>query len=224
MEGVNLPSGALARVGIDFDSSLSGARRGPFDAAFLEQEILMVAGFGISRNVPLHVGEWGPFRACFDSAGKGGLDYVRDLAGILFKHNLNFSFYSYPGMVSDYDGQPDTNAVLISQWTALFQAQPCGTGAGVQSARVFYPVRLSLKPLLHPFRGRLQFALTVPGQEPLILKIFDARGRRIYREILTPGAGEHVFSPRAVLRSPGLYGVAVSQGRQSAFKKVVVFP
>ena len=57
------------------------------------------------------------------------------------------------------------------------------------------PPRMSLRALSNPFRGTLRLELALPSSAPVVLEIYDARGRRLNaRNYGVLGPGLHVLS------------------------------
>ena len=108
----NLPPGALAQVRLDYVGSTTpvSAR----DARGLELELDSLLAFGREHAVPLYLGEFGVYRACYEN-DKGGLTWVSDMLDLLNERELPFTFHAYHedafGIYYGYDTLPDpTNA------------------------------------------------------------------------------------------------------------------
>ena len=69
----------------------------------------------------------------------------------------------------------------------------------------------------------LSMTVTLPGGQRSRIEIFDLLGRcRAVRELAASAAGRHEFTMTDVSLAPGLYVVRLTQGRQSALKKLAV--
>ena len=75
MKGTNLPAGAAARLRLDLVGSSTPVRAR--DKAGLRDMISPYLAWGATHGVPLFLGEFGVYKACF-ADGKGGLAWVRD--------------------------------------------------------------------------------------------------------------------------------------------------
>jgi len=76
MKGTNLPAGAAARLRLDLVGSSTPVRAR--DKAGLHDMMAPYLAWGAAHGVPLFMGEFGVYKACF-ADGKGGLDWVRDV-------------------------------------------------------------------------------------------------------------------------------------------------
>jgi endoglucanase len=76
MKGTNLPTGAIARIRLDLVASSTPVRAR--DKPGLADMMAPYLGWGVAHDVPLFLGEFGVYKACF-AAGKGGLTWVSDV-------------------------------------------------------------------------------------------------------------------------------------------------
>jgi endoglucanase len=92
MKAENLPPGGFAQVRLDYVGSTTpvSAR----DAAGLELELESLLAFGREHDVPLYLGEFGVYRACYAN-DKGGLEWVSDMLDLLNERGLPFTFHAY---------------------------------------------------------------------------------------------------------------------------------
>jgi hypothetical protein len=75
MQGTNLPAGAAGRIRLDLVGSSTPVTAR--DKAGLAQMISPYLAWGAAHGVPLFMGEFGVYKACFAN-GKGGLTWVGD--------------------------------------------------------------------------------------------------------------------------------------------------
>ena len=135
MKGTDLPAGAVARIRLDLVGSSTPVRAR--DKAGLREMMAPYLAWGRARGVPLFLGEFGVYRACF-AAGKGGLDWVRDtydlatgdgdaqaprVAGLSFHQYHEEAFALYYGNGGPVD-PTNANQPLIDLLTAKLRATP----------------------------------------------------------------------------------------------------
>ena len=94
------------------------------DARGLELELDSLQAFGRKHSVPLYLGEFGVYRACYEN-DKGGLTWVSDMLDLLNERELPFTFHAYHedafGIYYGYDTLPDptnANQPLIDLFTS----------------------------------------------------------------------------------------------------------
>lgn len=75
MKGTDLPAGAIARIRLDFVGSSTPVT--VRDKAGLADMMAPYLAWGMAHDVPLFLGEFGVYKACF-AGGKGGLAWVGD--------------------------------------------------------------------------------------------------------------------------------------------------
>jgi endoglucanase len=76
MKGTDLPAGAIARIRLDLVGSSTPVRTR--DKPGLRDIMAPYLAWGVARDVPLFLGEFGVYKACF-ADGKGGLAWVADV-------------------------------------------------------------------------------------------------------------------------------------------------
>ena len=79
MKGTNLPAGAIARIRLDLVGSSTPVR--VRDKAGLGDIMAPYLAWGETHGVPLFLGEFGVYKACFAN-NKGGLAWVGDVYDI----------------------------------------------------------------------------------------------------------------------------------------------
>jgi endoglucanase len=134
MKGTNLPAGAIARMRVDLIGSSTPVR--VRDKAGLADMMAPYLAWGAAHDVPLFLGEFGVYRACF-GGGKGGLTWVDDVyhlatgggaadspqvAGLSYHqyHEDAFALYYGSGPVDP----ANANQPLIDLLTARLHAAP----------------------------------------------------------------------------------------------------
>ena len=134
MKGTNLPAGALARIRLDLVGSTTPVR--VRDKAGLHDIMAPYLAWGQAHDVPLFLGEFGLYKACF-AAGKGGLTWVADaydlatgdgaagsprVAGLSYHqyHEDAFALYYGSGAVDP----ANANQPLIDLLTTKLHAAP----------------------------------------------------------------------------------------------------
>jgi endoglucanase len=76
MKGTDLPAGAIARIRLDLIGSSTPVRAR--DKPGLRDIMAPYLAWGVAHDVPLFLGEFGVYKACF-ADGKGGLAWVDDV-------------------------------------------------------------------------------------------------------------------------------------------------
>ena len=134
MKGTNLPAGAAARIRLDLVGSSTPVRAR--DKAGLGGMMAPYLAWGRAHGVPLFLGEFGVYKACF-AGGKGGLDWVRDaydlatgdgVAGAPRVAGLSFHQYHEDAFALYYGTGPvdpaNANQPLIDLLTTKLHAAP----------------------------------------------------------------------------------------------------
>jgi hypothetical protein len=80
---------------------------------------------------------------------------------------------------------------------------------------------LSLAATPNPTAGPLTLALDFPAAGPVVVEVFDALGRRVYRREATLPAGAHALDLDASAWAPGAYVVRVTASGAAAAVRVV---
>ena len=134
MKGTNLPAGAAARIRLDLVGSSTPVR--VRDKPGLRDMMAPYLAWGAAHDVPLYLGEFGVYKACF-ADGKGGLGWVGDVydlatgegasggprvAGLSYHqfHEDAFALYYGTGPVDPNNA----NQPLIDLLTAKLHAAP----------------------------------------------------------------------------------------------------
>ena len=131
MKGTNLPAAAVARMRIDFVGSSTPVR--VRNKAGLADIMASYLGWGKAHNVPLFLGEFGVYKACFAN-NKGGLTWVSDVydittsapsavAALSYHQYHEDAFALYYGSSGPVD-PTNANQPLIDLLTAKFHASP----------------------------------------------------------------------------------------------------
>jgi endoglucanase len=136
MKGTNLPAGASARIRLDLLGSSTPVR--VRNKAGLADIMAPYLAWGTAHDVPLFMGEFGVYRACF-AAGKGGLDWVADVydlatgdggasgtarvAGLSYHQYHEDAFALYYGNSGPVDPN-NANQPLIDLLTAKLSGAP----------------------------------------------------------------------------------------------------
>jgi len=92
MKGENVAANAGCMLRIDFittDQPIHGR-----DKEYLRERLKKHAEFGVQKNVPVYVGEFGTGTPCFAN-NKGGILWVEDMLDLLKEYNLHFTYHSY---------------------------------------------------------------------------------------------------------------------------------
>jgi endoglucanase len=135
MKGSNLPAGAGARVRLDLVGSSTPVR--VRNKAGLADIMAPYLAWGESNDVPLFMGEFGVYKACF-AGGKGGLDWVRDVydlatgdgaSGVARVAALSYHQYHEDAFALYYGGSgpvdpSNANQPLIDLLTAKLHGTP----------------------------------------------------------------------------------------------------
>ncbi|HET9929202.1 MAG TPA: hypothetical protein VFQ35_00880, partial [Polyangiaceae bacterium] len=88
----NLPSGAVAQIRLDYIGSTTPVTAR--DATALAAPIDDYLSWGNRNGVPMYLGEFGVYRACFEG-DKGGLNWVSDMLDLLRERSLPFTYHAY---------------------------------------------------------------------------------------------------------------------------------
>jgi endoglucanase len=94
MKGSGVSPGSSCRLRIDFETSPSGGRIYPRNKDYLAFELNRYLDWGDRNNVPMYVGEFGLYQDCF-APGKGGVQWVADMVGLLSAHGVHFTYHAY---------------------------------------------------------------------------------------------------------------------------------
>ncbi|HXU07294.1 MAG TPA: cellulase family glycosylhydrolase, partial [Polyangia bacterium] len=134
MKGTDLPAGAAARIRLDLLGSSTPVR--VRDKAGLADMIAPYLAWGRAHDVPLFLGEFGVYKACFAN-GKGGLTWVGDaydlavgdgVAGAPRVAALSYHQYHEDAFALYYGTGPvdpaNANQPLIDLLTAKLHAAP----------------------------------------------------------------------------------------------------
>ena len=134
MKGTNLPAGAIARIRLDLVGSSTPVRAR--DKAGLRDMMAPYLAWGQAHDVPLFLGEFGVYKACF-AGGKGGLTWVGDaydlavgdgVAGSPRVAALSFHQYHEDAFALYYGTGPvdpaNANQPLIDLLTTKLHAAP----------------------------------------------------------------------------------------------------
>jgi endoglucanase len=110
--GDKIPANAFCSFSIEFDMSPSGQPVMCRNKEYLESVIKSRMQFGLAKQVPINVGEFGLYRDCFMN-GHNGIQWVKDVLDILSQYHLNFTYHcyhQYPMGIYYNDGSlPDPN-------------------------------------------------------------------------------------------------------------------
>lgn len=123
-----VPPGAECGFRLDFETYYGDEFEVyPRNKEFLEAEINKFVEWGEQNNVPLYLGEFGVYEACFKRK-KGGLDWVNDMLDIAIKHKIHFTYHAYHedafGIYKGYNELPkenDSNKKLIELFKEKLQ-------------------------------------------------------------------------------------------------------
>ena len=134
MKGTNLPAGAIARIRLDLVGSSTPVRAR--DKAGLRDMMAPYLAWGAAHDVPLYLGEFGVYKACFAN-DKGGLAWVGDVydlatgdgaAGSPRVAGLSYHQYHEDAFALYYGTGPvdpaNANQPLIDLLTAKLHAAP----------------------------------------------------------------------------------------------------
>ena len=130
MKGTGLPAGATARLRLDLIGSSTPVMQR--DRRGLAQSLARYLEWGDAHGVPLFLGEFGVYRACFAS-DKGGLSWVSDVYDLATTGSLRVAALSYHQYHEDafalyYGTGPvnpgDANQPLIDLLTAKLHTAP----------------------------------------------------------------------------------------------------
>lgn len=92
---------------------LEDGTRMSLDKDFLEYRMKVFTEWGARNNVPLFMGEFGAYRACFEN-GKNGVEWVKDVVELAKQYNVNFTYHCYHessfGLYQNDAGLPDVNS------------------------------------------------------------------------------------------------------------------
>jgi hypothetical protein len=130
MKGTGLPVGATARLRLDLIGSSTPVMQR--DRRGLAQSLTRYLEWGDAHGVPLFLGEFGVYRACFAS-DKGGLRWVSDVydlatAGTPRVAALSYHQYHEDAFALYYGSGPvnpgDANQPLIDLLTAKLHTAP----------------------------------------------------------------------------------------------------
>jgi endoglucanase len=134
MKGTNLPAGAAARLRLDLVGSSTPVTAR--DKAGLAATMAPYLAWGRAQGVPLFMGEFGVYKACF-AGGKGGLDWVGDVYDLATGDGaataprvaaLSFHQYHEDAFALYYGTGPvdpsNANQPLIDLLTAKLHAAP----------------------------------------------------------------------------------------------------
>jgi endoglucanase len=90
MRGERVPAGARAQLRID----LVGSKRplAARDKAYLAANLDTYLAWGKRHDVPLYLGEFGLYKACFEG-DKGGLRWASDMLDLLNERKLSFTYH-----------------------------------------------------------------------------------------------------------------------------------
>lgn len=124
MKGKDVTPGARCMFRLDFETSPSGSPALTRGRDYLAAELQRYLDWGARNRVPLYLGEWGLYQRCFDE-GKGGLNWVKDMLGLLTEARVHFTYHCYHetgfGLYRGNDALPDpanANRELIQLLTA----------------------------------------------------------------------------------------------------------
>ena len=92
IKGSNVASDASVRLRIDFLKTPNPIYKR--NKAYLESIINNYVNWGITKNVPLYMGEFGAGVHCFEN-NKGGLQWVDDMIGICNAYHIYFTYHAY---------------------------------------------------------------------------------------------------------------------------------
>lgn len=127
MKGLNVSSGAICNMNIDFLSDPSGIGILHRDKDYLEAQLLKWCEFGINNKVPINIGEFGVIRYCYEN-DKGGLNWVNDMLDLLISHELHFTYWDYHssnfGLYYSTEGLPSSDCAdeeLINLFTQVLK-------------------------------------------------------------------------------------------------------
>lgn len=93
IKGVNISSGSICKMRLDFFKSASGRILHKRDKAYLEDEFNRLADFGKVNNVPLYLGEFGVYD--WSDPDKGSLVWVKDVIDLAKVNNIHLSYFTY---------------------------------------------------------------------------------------------------------------------------------
>lgn len=92
MKGENVAADASCMLRIDFITTNQPIHIR--DKEYLRERLKKHAEFGVQKNLPVYVGEFGTGTPCFAN-DKGGLRWVEDMLDLLKEYNLHFTYHSY---------------------------------------------------------------------------------------------------------------------------------
>ena len=92
MKGENVAADAACMLRIDFITTDRPIHIR--DKEYLRERLKKHAEFGLQKNLPVYVGEFGTGTPCFGN-DKGGLRWVEDMLDLLKEYNLHFTYHSY---------------------------------------------------------------------------------------------------------------------------------
>ena len=134
MKGTDLPAGAIARIRLDLIGSSTPVRAR--DRPGLRDIMAPYLAWGVAHDVPLFLGEFGVYKACF-ADGKGGLTWVGDVydlaigdgvAGSPRVAGLSYHQYHEDAFALYYGSGPvnlaNANQPLIDLLTSKLRAAP----------------------------------------------------------------------------------------------------
>ncbi|MFH1265438.1 MAG: hypothetical protein ABIK89_06890, partial [Planctomycetota bacterium] len=84
--------------------------------------------------------------------------------------------------------------------------------SGIESGRQADPTRPSLRVLRNPARGDIRCRLEQPRATTVLVRVSDAAGREVARELISPTGTVTDFAIRAQNLSPGVYFLQASLG------------
>jgi len=95
MRGENIPVGAMARIRLDYESTIDpNFSIETRNRDLLENRLLEYVEWGNRNNVPMYLGEFGCIRDCFEN-NRGGLNWVRDVISIAKENDMHFNYHAY---------------------------------------------------------------------------------------------------------------------------------
>lgn len=94
MKGVRVSRGATCQMRIDFETSSAQGELYYRNKEYLDYRLQPFIDFSQTNNVPLYLGEFGLYRDCF-LAGKGGLNWVRDMVELMNEYGLDYTYHAY---------------------------------------------------------------------------------------------------------------------------------
>jgi len=156
--------------------------------------------------------------AAFESFGGAPVDDTRPAPRYPDGQNWDFAMYLLPvsarsvavtlkyqssskdyiEFLRDENTTNDAGQRLHDLWSAHGMSEPvvmAYDSIGISSGPPPGPSRVSLRARTNPFRGMLNLDLALPSPAPVVLEIYDARGRRVHTQNYgVLGAGVHVLS------------------------------